>query len=170
MKLKILTALLMLACVGPGWGADKEPMSPEQKVLDKLIGTWEYEETTKPGPGIPSGQNEQGTITRQWVLNGRFVEEKGGSKDSQHIILWTYNTEKKAYEGWMFHSSGTTMKWLGQWDEAKKSFTWKAERDGAMATIPFRFLDDDTAVWEVVVQDKEGKTHIIMEGKQKRKK
>ncbi len=169
MKLKILTALLMLACVGPDWGADKEPMSPEQKVLDKLIGIWEWEETTKPGPGAPSGQKEQGTITRQWVLNGRFVEEKGGSKESQRIILWSYDAQKKAYRGWHFQSSGDTIDWVGQWDEAKKTFTWKLERDGITATIPFRFLDDDTAVWEVVVQDKEGKQQIVLEGKQKRK-
>jgi hypothetical protein len=63
--------------IPPGMQAriDAGTPGPHHRVLDELIGTWDVEFTARGGPDAPPVES-RGTITRRWVLDGRFVEER----------------------------------------------------------------------------------------------
>jgi hypothetical protein len=148
-----------------------EAKPPELKILERLIGKWDWETVSKPAEWTPKEVRSKGTLTREWVLGSRFVQEKGGDADNPSQCMFTYDAQKKAYRFWLFDSKGTTLELTGQWDDASKTFSWKGDVGNGITTSgPMRFLDDDTIEWQAIAKDKDGKVYHQMEGKLKRKK
>jgi hypothetical protein len=167
----LLTFLLVgVLCVGTR-AADGPDKPPELKVLDRLIGTWESDVVAKPAKWTPKEVRTKATLTREWVLKSRFVQEKGGDAQSPTLCMFSYDVQKKAYRFWMFNSAGSAMELSGQWDEASKSIKWKGEMgNGITSSGPMRFIDADTIHWQLVTRDKAGKMYIHLEGNVTRKK
>jgi hypothetical protein len=167
-----LFAFLVVGVLGLSSRAGDVPAKPpELKVLERLIGTWESDVISKPAEWTPKEVRTKGTLTREWVLNGRFVQEKGGDLQNPNLCLFTYDVQKKAYRFWLFDSAGTAMELTGHWDEASKTMTWKAELGNGITTSgPMRFVDANTIEWQAVAKDKAGKVYHHMEGKVTRKK
>lgn len=148
-----------------------QPKPPELNVLEKLIGTWDSETIAKPAVWTPQEVRTKGTLTREWVLNRRFVQEKGGNSDNPSICMFTYDSNKKAYRFWLFTATGNSLELTGQWNGATKTMTWKGDVGNGITTGgPMRFVDDDTIEWTAIARDREGKVYHHMEGKVKRRK
>ena len=118
----IVVAVLMHADVR-GQGSNTPP--PEMKVLEKLLGTWKVEQTTS----VPK---ETGSLThvvkRELVLGGRFVKEQG---EPDYTAMYTYDSQRKTYRNWFFHSSGFYWEATGAWDESSQTFTFTYTPGGA---------------------------------------
>lgn len=150
---------------------DAPPKPPEMKVLDRLVGKWESETISKPAEWTPKEVRGKQSITREWVLNGRYIQEKGGDAENPAICMFTYDSDKKAYRFWLFSGAGNAMELTGQWDEASKVMTWKGDMGNGITTSgPMRFIDDNTVEWQAIAKDAAGKVYHHMEGKVKRKK
>lgn len=147
------------------------PNTPELKLLDRLVGTWDWEVKAKPAEWNPKGGRTTGTLTRKWTLNGRFLQESGGNSDNPNIAFWTYDTQKRAYRLFMFDAAGFKSEFTGQWDETTKKLTWETDLgNGITARGTNRFLDNDNDEWQMVATDNVGKVYFDYEGKNKRKK
>jgi hypothetical protein len=167
-----LLAFLLAGAFCLGTRADDGPAKPpELKVLERLVGTWESDVIAKPAEWTPKEVRTKGTLTREWVLNGRFLQEKGIDEQKPNLCMFTYDVQKKAFRFWRFDSEGGAMELSGQWDEASKTMLWKAEMGNGLTSIgPMRFIDADTIHWEAVTKDKAGKVYMHLEGKVTRKK
>lgn len=51
------------------------PKPPELKVLERLIGTWDATAVFKVAEWTPNEVRTTSKVTRQWVLNGRFIQD-----------------------------------------------------------------------------------------------
>ena len=167
-----LIASLVVHLLGLSTRAGEGPVKPpELKVLERLIGKWDSEVILKPAEWTPKEIRTKGTLTREWVLNDRFVQEKGGGPENPALCMFTYDSEKKAYRFWLFDSTGGALEQTGQWDEVSKIMTWKGSVGNGITTGgPMRFVDDNTIEWQAVAKDATGKVYLRMEGKVRRTK
>jgi len=112
----------MAACAVYG-----EP-SEHHRYLDPLIGDFEAEFTMYAEPGGPA-ITSTGTISRKWILDGRFVKEtvKATSEygDFEGLGFIGYNNYDGQYEvAWMESHSTALMTETGFYDAAKKVLTF----------------------------------------------
>ena len=78
----------------------------ELKVLDRMIGTWDVVSVRKPAIFTTSGDRVTGTITREWILNGRFVMGTSVNSDgSEALALYSFDPGKKEFRNWYFSSA-----------------------------------------------------------------
>jgi hypothetical protein len=148
------------------------PKPPELTVLDQFVGTWNTEVTYNPAVATARQERVTGKITSKWVLGGRFVQEEGRSlgSDRDHMVLWSYDPQKKAYRSWFYDSVGSANESQGQWDEKSKTLSWKADLgDGMTYVSRHHFIDKDTYEWDYVVTDKDGKVYMDVHGKHTRR-
>ena len=144
---------------------------PELQVLDRLVGTWEWEVTAKPAEWTPKETRTRGTLTREWVLKGRFVQEKGGDAENPTLGMWTYDFQKKGYRLWLFNADGSFSEHTGRWDEPYRTFSWQSDLgNGSTAAGKSVFTDKNADEWRMVAKDKEGKIYLDLVGKNRRKK
>ncbi len=136
--------------------------SPELKVLERLVGTWDAKAVSKPAEWTPTEVRTTSKITRKWVLDGRFLQDTSEISDgSEGLSLFTYDPQMKAYQSWWFSSEGHTSKSTGQWDAASETISFKADLgNGLTSRGSVRFLDKDHHDWKVVVQDGNGKLYF----------
>jgi Protein of unknown function (DUF1579) len=82
--LAVLAVLVVLAGGVTLRGDDKDPFEayekaarpgPEHKVLEALVGSWEFTGKFWMDPSKPPMENK-GTSESKWILDGRFVEEE----------------------------------------------------------------------------------------------
>src|SRR5205814_1105298 len=108
--------------------ADAPPKPPELRVLDKLVGEWTTQATVTVADTQPQNVKTTGTSSRKWALDGRFAEESLKSSDGGEArTILTFDANRKAYRLWCFNSTGTSVEMAGQWDEAKQTFSFKAD-------------------------------------------
>lgn len=148
------------------------PKSPELKVLDRYVGNWNTEIVNKVSERNPKEVRVSGTLTNEWVLDGRFMQMRGKSSTGvENIQMRTYDSQKKQYRAWLFDSTGTAASSIGQWHEQTKTMTWKGDQgNGITAISPVRFVGDDTIEWKLGARNEEGKVFMDMEGTFKRRK
>jgi uncharacterized protein (TIGR03067 family) len=150
---------------------DPATRSPEQKVLDHLLGTWRSEVTTFKAEWTPETKTTTGRHTSARVLGGHFVQEKGVDPAEDHLTLYTYDPQRKAYRAWWFSSMGQANESAGKWDGETRTLTWTAPAgEGRTVTAQHRFVGDDGAEWSIVTKDDAGKVYFRMEGKNTRVK
>jgi hypothetical protein len=143
------------------------PLSPEQKALDKFLGTWRTSYKVPKAEWTPEERHGTAELTYSRVLGGSFVQEKGEHSDkSSSILMYTYDTERKCYRGWWFSSTGQTAESTGKWDAEAKTFTWTSSGTQPFTTTSrHRFVNDNSFEWDVVVKDGKDKVLFRMEGK-----
>jgi hypothetical protein len=140
-------------------------------VFDQLPGNWRQtgawfkaEWTPKQTP-----MNETGSCTR--ILDGRFIEQKLKQPDGApyHLILKTYDSQRKAYRRWDFNANGQASESIGKWDADAKTMIWShTTGDGLTNTVTDRYVDADTQEWSLVIKDRSGKVYLHLEGKSTR--
>jgi hypothetical protein len=146
------------------------PKPPELKVLERLVGTWNSESVSRVAVWTPVEARAKGVLTREWVLDGRFVQEKSKQSDGDAIVMFSFDAEKKVYRWWLFNSHGHSMETQGQWDETTHTFMFTSDVGGLKNSSTIRFIDEDTHKWTAVVKDAQGKVFYDGEGKCTRRK
>jgi hypothetical protein len=166
MTAPLVLAVLMHADVR---GQESAP-PPEMKALARLLGTWKVEQTTS----VPK---ETASIThvvkRELVLGGRFVQDMVGFDDGKPTFtgMFTYDSQRKVYRNWFFHSSGFYFEATGTWDETSQTFTFTYRLPGGgKGTNTFRFTDETTFVFSMISRDASGEVGYHSEGKAVRQK
>jgi hypothetical protein len=153
---------------------DSKAKSAELQILDRYVGTWEETAITKPALWTPERTTSTTTTTRQWILNGTMIENKGAwlPGKSEFLHLMTYDPQRKEYCQWYFDKDNLAPQaYRGKWDEATQTFTFTGTfADGIRSTGQQKFVDKDSFTWTLVAKDGTGKVVLDMEGKCVRKK
>ena len=163
---------------------------PELKVLDRWVGRWEFEVTTKVAE-LPEPIKGKLTGTTAWDLNGRFLrcDAKGrstvGGREGDDAFMWiaTYDVQRREYRSWVFWSAAGTDDapagaWggnpvsSGTWDEAKKTLTttMNDKETGHTAVGATRWTDDDHHEFTNTVKNGAGEVVMEQSGKATRRK
>jgi hypothetical protein len=149
------------------WQKREPPADPpaELKVLDRMIGTWDAVTTQKPAEWTPSGGKSTAKVTREWILDGRFVMDTSIHSDGQEsMALIGYDPGQKTYRSWWFNSEGHHNTSKGRWDEASQTLSYRTELDdGKSMQSSVRFAADDKEVWRFQVTDAGGKVYLDMD-------
>ena len=146
-------------------------VSPEMKVLERFVGTWKVEQTTKTADGREV--KATGFATARLVLGGRYLEYAAITNPGEQelYILMTYDEAKKEHRSWFFNSNGVQSEWSGTWDEGTKTLTRTADLGrGRTGKTIGRFLDDDTTELSLVGKHRDGKVFIKMNSKSTRQR
>ncbi len=153
-------------------GADAPPKPVELKVLQRLIGTWNSETWTMPAEWTPKEVHATGTLVREWILDGQFVQETAQHSDgNKDLVIFGWDAQRASYRAWHFNSGGWTGNNPGQWDAAAKKLTFNSgEIDGKTTIATIQFISDDVHEWKATTTDKAGKVYFNGGGKCTRKK
>ena len=146
--------------------------SPESKVLQRFIGSWEWQVVSQPAEWTPEKMMTSATGKIEWILRGRMIEDKGVFGNLHCLTLMAYDSENKVYQRWWFDSDGNIPRGenRGKWDEATQTLTWKGNLpNGITTTQTDRFIGKDTLERTVVFKDRTGKVLLDMEAKANRK-
>jgi hypothetical protein len=152
---------------------------PNHKLLEPFIGDFTCQVKMWMQPGKPPVESE-GTVSRKWILDGRFVVEryegKALGKPFTGIGWIGYDNHKKKFTvAWIDSMSTGIMTSLGTYDSETKTFTYTGEEDspyfGGRVKMRdlVRLVDGDTQVLEMYRQPKDGKEFKMMEITCKRK-
>lgn len=150
-------------------GAD---LSPEQKVLDHLLGNWDQTHTIFKSARTSEQEEGTGTASCSRILNGRFVQVKYENSDGMTgLILETYDAQRNCYRRWDFNSFGDSCEQTGEWNADARCMTWnRSPEDGRTSTTTDRFVGDDSTEWSLVLKDRNGEVQLRVEGKGTRTK
>jgi hypothetical protein len=159
----LLVAVLMRTNVR---GQEPSAPPPEMKVLEKLVGTWNVEQTVK----VPEESRSTNLVVkREVVLGGRFVQERGGFDDKgkpSFAGMYTYDSNRRTYRYWLFLSGGGYSESTGTWDERSRTLTFKNKPSwGGTGVITLRFPDETTFAFSIVSRDPGGTVGYHLEGK-----
>jgi hypothetical protein len=165
----ILAAAALLGGAAQIHTAEAPAPSPEDKVLNRFLGTWRstYKVVT------PEERRGTAEVTFARVLGGKFVQERAQHSDkTTDMTMYTYDPEHKTYVAWWFSSSGQTAISVGKWDADTRTMTWTTGEEAIRATARHRFVNDDTVEWDIqikerdrVVYRKEGKNTRALPGR-----
>lgn len=175
--MKALTLVLSLCILNP-LAAGEEPkaapkqLPPELRVLERYQGSWNTDIVNKVAEWNKKETQITGTLTGEWVLEGRYMQIKGKSSTGVETIqMRTYDSQQKRYRAWVFDSTGTAATSTGQWDEDAKTMTWKGDlANGITGINTVHFDGTDTVEWRLIAKNDEGKVFLDMDGKFRRRK
>ena len=99
---------LLSALPGEAQEATTDQQSPELKVLDRGLGNWRQTYNFFKAEWTPKQTQETGTASCTRIL-GRFTETKlkGPEGTLDHLILETYDKQRKSYRRWDFNSDSS---------------------------------------------------------------
>jgi hypothetical protein len=153
-------------------GTPIEPIPAEVKKLDAFIGDWDAEFIQRPSVVAPNGNTSKGTMTGQWILDGRFL--LGTSQVGNHNSKWVigYDTNKKAYRYIRFTNSGQIDESIGQWNEETRSFVWKLVMapSGISRTSTNRIVGKDAIHAHILAENGDGEVHMDLAIRSTRRK
>jgi hypothetical protein len=153
-------------------GKPIQPIPPEVKQLEAFIGQRDAEFITRPTAANPNGTTRKGTMSGQWILDGRCLlgESDTGNVQSQWVI--GYDTNKQAYRYVRFTSLGQIEENIGQWSEAEKSFAWKGvgEPAGTTKTSTNRLLGNGAVESHIITKNQDGQIQLDLTIKATRRK
>jgi len=147
------------------WSKSEKPdaaLSPETKVLERLIGTWDTVTVAKPAEWTPEEVRTTSTMTRTWALDKSVVMESSQQSDGKEgLSMFTYDPKQKAYRHWWFGSEGHSTSTC-QWDDVSETLSFLSEDNGLTSRGAMRFIDDDHHDHRLVVTDGNGKLYLDM--------
>lgn len=156
-RLWVLPALLVVAAALNAT-AEPSPQSANAKVLNKWIGDWKSLTLLKPAAWSPTSQELSGTSESVWILDGRFQETSSRSGRHETREIHRYDSGSRRYHKWTFNSDGSHSFWIGEWDEATLTMTWKYVDFGAgiEGKIVDRFISGGKYESTVILKDRAG--------------
>jgi hypothetical protein len=175
MTAKFMHSLLLLLLCAVTLFADNtaEPAGPAKDVpelaaLSHYAGDWDVTFHNSDLRGVAKGE---------WVLEGRFLRQTwkitaGQAAEHTHgMTMMTFDTQKKTYRMWAFVSNGSsTNESRGAWDEKTKTMTSKFidPETGNTWLTTAKFNEPGQENWQIVIQDKAGKTLGEVSGRNQR--
>jgi hypothetical protein len=159
----------LIAFSASPWALAVDPPlnSPEQKVLDRWLGTWSVSSTLHKSAWTPEERSLTAKLTSSRAVGGRFVEQQVENSDATSALkMLGYDTERRQYRGWWFSSTGQATESAGVWDERTRTMAWTAATPAnTTTTVTEHFVDDETLEWNVTVTDATKATVFKMVGK-----
>ena len=101
--------------------------SPELNVLDRYVSIWEETVVSKPALWTPERTTSTISGTRQWILDGHMIENKGvwSPENKQFLHLMTYDPQSKQHRQWYYDKDGLIpQEYRGKWDKATQTLTF----------------------------------------------
>jgi hypothetical protein len=139
-----------------------QPLPPETKKLKAFIGEWDAEFVHRPSTASPNGDRSKGSMTAQWILDGRFLY--GQSEVGNHKSMWIigYDTNLNTYRYVRFTNAGVIQESKGRWDDETRSFVWKLvnSNPSITRTSTNRVMGEDGIHAHILAEDGDGKIHL----------
>jgi hypothetical protein len=131
----------------------------ELEVLDAFVGTWDAVTVSRPAEWTPKETRMTSVVTRQWILNERFVLDQSVHADGQEsLALFGYDPQAREYRTWWFNSEGHRNSSRGRWDSRTRTFSFETKPDqGRVSRSTIRLLAPDKHEWNIKVTDATGK-------------
>ena len=160
----------------------KEYSTPNEnhKVLDQFVGCWTY--SSKWWMSSDAKVEESiGSSEVKWILDGRFVEQTvTGTSMNQPFEgrgITGFDNLKKEYTAvWLDNMATGMMISSGKYDAATKTFSEQGSFSCPLVNGPrayrtvMKIVDDNTHIYEMYTNDKDGKEFKSMEITYTRKK
>lgn len=149
-------AVIFATALGSGPCFSRE--SEGRTVLKKWDGQWKHHTVVKPAVWTPVGAELTGTSTVHWILNGRFQQVDSRSADDESREIHRFDADSGRYHKWAFDSNGTSSFWIGAWEAASATMTWKYIDFGLgiEGKIVDRFTGDDRCETTLILKDSQG--------------
>jgi len=137
----------------------------ELKVLEHSIGTWDTVSIQNPAEWTPEGGRSTATVTREWILNGRFLMDTSiHSNGDESLALATYDPSQREYRSWWFNSKGHRNESRGTWNAAAQTMTYHTDlEEGRTMSSTVRFAGPDREVFHFIITDAAGKVFFDMD-------
>ena len=148
-------------------GQESKTPPPEMKILQKIVGAWQDDSTSKVAEWTPEETRAKTTSKANRTLGGRFVLSRVCDSEGKlsSIHLFTYDEEQQVYRQWFFDSNGATVESTGKWDESNSTLSFTNEKQGITGVFSIHFVGEDTMQWSVVSKDQQGKVYLDIHGK-----
>lgn len=133
----------------------------ELKIFDPLNGTWDAVTVSRPAVWTPKEVRLTSVVTREWVLNNRFVLDRSQQADGQEsLALFGFDPQSREYRTWWFHSEGGRDTSRGTWDAATETFSFRTEPEqGRESYSTMRVITPNQHEWQIKVTDAAGKVY-----------
>ncbi len=130
----------------------------ELEVLDAFVGTWDAVTVARVAEWTPEETRMTSVLTRQWVLNKRFLIDNSEHADGQEsLALFGYDPQAREYRSWWFNSEGHRNSSRGRWDSRTRTFSFEAQLEqGRVSRSVIRLLDPDKHEWDIKVVNAAG--------------
>ncbi len=154
------------------WMAYATP-NEHHKVLEQLVGNWETKMKAWM-PGKETAEESTGTSSVQWILGGRFIEQKFTGmhmgQPFEGMGITGYDNQKKKYQSIWLDNMGTGLMTSSlNYDEATKTFTEEGSfscpmKDGEMKfRASIKIIDENSHTYEMFTTDEAGQESKMME-------
>jgi len=138
---------------------DRAKRSPELKVLNRFVGTWNLDVTHS----FPQGKTtiEKTTEIRKWTLGGKFVHFQNPRTEQPDApgfhFLVTCDAKTKSYPGMLTTGAKRSLV-EGTWDDESKTMRFTGSfSDGGSFDFKNQFLDNGNIKATGVIKDGSGK-------------
>jgi hypothetical protein len=167
--------LTFLWIVGMGFGsrfAPAQELTEELKPLEHFVGMWSKDLSHLASKAVPKSVKEVGTHTTSWILEKKFLEEKGNDGNGRsYSTIYGYDDKTKAYRAWIFQSTGNRLEASGEWNAQSKTMTWTTIESGDIKSImKYEFQGADTFKMTIKATGPSGDVLYHLEGTGKRSK
>jgi prepilin-type processing-associated H-X9-DG protein len=139
----------------------------EQRVLDRLLGTWSQETIAFKAKWTPEEKHTTGTYSVTRILGGKFVRLAGEDLEKKSIMnLYTYDQQRQCYRAWSFGANygGQDIPSDGRWNEATQCIDYYVRNDdGLTTTMRMHFANEDAVVISGVIKDSADEVLLNME-------
>lgn len=147
------------------------------KVLEPLVGQWTYTMTHKMAADAPE-QMSEGTSNIEWILGGRFLQQKvsstldmGGQTINYEGIgtIGHDNVKGRYMTSWMDNMSTGIMTAVAEYDEAaatlkeKGSYSCPMKGRDVNFTSELKIIDNDHFSYTMYETDEGGTTYKMMD-------
>lgn len=173
--ISLLILALTVALISQATHGDDIPKrSAELQVLDRFVGTWDFDVTSTPASGqAVTGKTSE---TRTWTLGGTFVQFENAKTqkpdEPEFQMLVTYDPATNTYPGCLMSGPSRSLV-TGTWDQAKQTMTFRgksSDDSGIKFEYASRFSDDEHCETTGVIRSATGEVIVQQIQKQTRRK
>jgi hypothetical protein len=126
--------------------------------LERYVGSWQGDVSVDGATVEPHSYTQSNTFA--WVLDGRFVEERGtGTNGSSFIGLWSFDARAGRYRAHYFLApTGDIVAITHDWTDHTQTFAGAADLGGGIQLLAEdRFIGRDAYEWSTTITDSTGK-------------
>jgi len=156
---------------GPQANRQAADAASEDKVLRLFVGEWDSKDYNRKALWNPLEEKTTTRSRHELILNGTVLQIRGtvDQNKTEFLQLIAYDRGKQSYRHYYFNSLGQLSETVGQWDAARRRFTFMGEApDGVTVINTVQLNGPDEFEWKVLARDREGKVYLDMGGVAKR--
>lgn len=159
MNHRLFEFLVCLACcctIGCAQEADAPRQAASLEILAPTVGVSIQQITNEKTSLIPKRMVGKRKVTRRWILNRRFIEEKAtttfkGFPKAESVAIYSFDEHQGVFRWWVYDTFGVASEFTGTWDAKDRTIEWKMARprsDGYTHVSRENVHPDGTLEWE----------------------